>query len=73
MNSTSENQVVTRGVKAIGLVHHLTKRTPTLIAQSHLEKNEGTYKELHLPQGSERILTLLNQLCLHTGPPYSIP
>ena len=52
MNSTSENQVVTRGVKAIGLVHHLTKRTPTLIAQSHLEKNEGTYKKRHLPQGA---------------------
>ena len=52
MNPHSENQVVARGVKAIGLVHHLTKRTPTLIAQSHLEKNEGTYKKGHLPQGA---------------------
>lgn len=58
MNLHSENQVVARGVKAIGLVHHLTKRTPTLIAQSHLEKNEGTYIKLHISQGSECILTL---------------
>lgn len=39
----SENQVVTRGVKAIGLIYHLTGRVPALIKQSHLEENEGNY------------------------------
>ncbi|KAJ5932311.1 hypothetical protein N7516_006800 [Penicillium verrucosum] len=37
----SENQVVTRGVKAIGLIYHLTGRVPVLIKQSHLEENEA--------------------------------
>jgi hypothetical protein len=37
----SENQVVTRGVRAIGLIYHLTGRVPALIKQSHLEENEG--------------------------------
>jgi hypothetical protein len=37
----SENQVVTRGIKAVGLVYHLTGRVPALIKQSHLEENEG--------------------------------
>lgn len=37
----TENQVVVRGVKAIGLVYHLSKRVPTLIKQSHLEKKEA--------------------------------
>lgn len=39
----SENQVVTRGVKAIGLIYHLTGRVPALIKQSHLEEHEGNY------------------------------
>ncbi|KAJ5782987.1 hypothetical protein N7457_004761 [Penicillium paradoxum] len=38
---SSENQVVTRGVKAIGLIYHLTGRVPALIKQSHLEENEA--------------------------------
>lgn len=33
---------MTRGVKAIGLIYHLTGRVPALIKQSHLEENEGT-------------------------------
>lgn len=37
----SENQIVARGVKAIGLIYHLTGRVPTLIKQSHLEEREG--------------------------------
>ncbi|KAJ5327287.1 uncharacterized protein N7506_010389 [Penicillium brevicompactum] len=37
----SENQVVTRGVKAIGLIYHLTGRVPALIKQSHLEEHEA--------------------------------
>ncbi|ODM17972.1 hypothetical protein SI65_06760 [Aspergillus cristatus] len=37
----SENQVVARGVKAIGLIYHLTRRAPALISQSHLEKSEA--------------------------------
>lgn len=41
----SENQVVTRGVKAIGLIYHLTGRVPVLIKQSHLEENEGNYTD----------------------------
>lgn len=37
----SENQVVTRGIKAIGLIYHLTARVPALIKQSHLEEREA--------------------------------
>lgn len=37
----SENQIVTRGIKAIGLIYDLTRRVPTLIQQSHLEEREG--------------------------------
>lgn len=37
----SENQVVARGVKAIGLIYNLTGRVPTLIKQSHLEEREA--------------------------------
>jgi brefeldin A-resistance guanine nucleotide exchange factor 1 len=37
----SENEVVARGVKAIGLIYHLTNRVPTLIKQSHLEEREA--------------------------------
>ncbi|KAL2864685.1 Sec7 domain-containing protein [Aspergillus lucknowensis] len=37
----SENEVVLRGVTAIGLIYHLTSRTPTLIKQSHLEAGEA--------------------------------
>ncbi|CAP95598.1 Pc21g07010 [Penicillium rubens Wisconsin 54-1255] len=40
-SKSSENQVVTRGVKAIGLIYHLTGRVPALIKQSHLEENEA--------------------------------
>ncbi|KAG2025533.1 hypothetical protein GB937_002789 [Aspergillus fischeri] len=36
----SENEVVARGVKAVGLIYHLTNRVPTLIKQSHLEERE---------------------------------
>ncbi|KAJ5719445.1 hypothetical protein N7493_007900 [Penicillium malachiteum] len=38
---STENQVVTRGIKGIGLIYHLTARVPTLIKQSHLEKREA--------------------------------
>lgn len=34
-------EVVVRGTKAVAMIHQLTSRVPTLIAQSHLEKNEG--------------------------------
>ncbi|KAJ5893530.1 hypothetical protein N7495_005221 [Penicillium taxi] len=37
----AENQVVTRGIKAIGLIYQLTGRVPTLIKQSHLEEREA--------------------------------
>lgn len=37
----SENQVVARGIKAIGLIYNLTGRVPTLIKQSHLEEREA--------------------------------
>jgi brefeldin A-resistance guanine nucleotide exchange factor 1 len=37
----SENEVVLRGVTAIGLIYHLTGRAPTLIKQSHLEDGEA--------------------------------
>ncbi|KAJ5558509.1 hypothetical protein N7535_008723 [Penicillium sp. DV-2018c] len=38
---TNENQVVTRGVKAVGLIYQLTGRVPVLIKQSHLEESEA--------------------------------
>ncbi|KAJ5152360.1 hypothetical protein N7492_010655 [Penicillium capsulatum] len=37
----TENHVVTRGIKAIGLIYHLTGRVPALIKQSHLEEREA--------------------------------
>ncbi|KAL4887478.1 hypothetical protein BJY04DRAFT_204386 [Aspergillus karnatakaensis] len=37
----SENEIVSRGVTAIGLIYQLTGRTPTLIKQSHLEDGEA--------------------------------
>lgn len=37
----AENQIVRRGIKAIGLIYHLTARVPTLIKQSHLEEREA--------------------------------
>lgn len=37
----AENKVVTRGMKAIGLIYHLTGRVPTLIKQSHLDEREA--------------------------------
>ncbi|KAL1967900.1 hypothetical protein VTN77DRAFT_2317 [Rasamsonia byssochlamydoides] len=39
--TVSENQTVARGVKAIGIIYQMTGRIPTLIQQSHLEKNEA--------------------------------
>ncbi|KAJ6144511.1 hypothetical protein N7470_008406 [Penicillium chermesinum] len=39
----AENQVVTRGIKAIGLIYHLTGRVPALIKQSHLEEPWAAY------------------------------
>ncbi len=36
-----ENEVVDRGVKAVVMIYRLTSRVPTLIEQSHLERNEG--------------------------------
>ncbi|KAJ5587336.1 uncharacterized protein N7459_003101 [Penicillium hispanicum] len=38
---STENKVVTRGIKAIGLIYHLTGRVPALIKQSHLEEREA--------------------------------
>ena len=37
----SENDVVDRGYRAILMIHQLTNRVPSLIEQSHLERNEG--------------------------------
>ncbi|KAL2800397.1 hypothetical protein BJX66DRAFT_331975 [Aspergillus keveii] len=37
----SENELVSRAVTAIGLIYHLTGRTPSLIKQSHLEDGEA--------------------------------
>lgn len=36
-----ENPVVSRGIKAIGLIYNLTGRVPALIKQSHLEEREA--------------------------------
>ncbi|KAJ5140035.1 hypothetical protein N7448_003443 [Penicillium atrosanguineum] len=37
----TENPVVARGIKAIGLIYNLTGRVPALIKQSHLEEREA--------------------------------
>ncbi len=36
-----ENEVVDRGVKAVGMIYRLTNRIPALIEKSHLERKEG--------------------------------
>ncbi|PKY03615.1 guanine nucleotide exchange factor [Aspergillus campestris IBT 28561] len=38
---SKDNEIVSRGLKAIGLIYRLTGRVPALIQQSHLEKNEA--------------------------------
>ena len=40
----AENEVITRGIKAITLVYDLTARIPHLMKQSHLESSEGTWR-----------------------------
>jgi hypothetical protein len=45
--ASSENELVARGLKAIGLILQLTQRAPTLIKQSHLEDGEGLYTHLY--------------------------
>ncbi|EPS32545.1 hypothetical protein PDE_07505 [Penicillium oxalicum 114-2] len=37
----SENKLVTRAVKSLGLIYHLTGRVPPLVKQSHLEEREA--------------------------------
>jgi golgi-specific brefeldin A-resistance guanine nucleotide exchange factor 1 len=39
----TQNEVVSRGVKAISLIYDMTARIPQLMKQSHLESNEGQY------------------------------
>ncbi|OAX83989.1 hypothetical protein ACJ72_01652 [Emergomyces africanus] len=39
--NAQDNPLVQCGVKAIGLIYHLTGRVPDLIQQSHLERNEA--------------------------------
>lgn len=41
----SENPAVTRGTKAISVIQQITGRIPTLIQQSHLERNDGAYPD----------------------------
>lgn len=36
-----ENEIVDRGFKAVVMIYRLTNRVPSLIEQSHLERNEG--------------------------------
>ncbi|KAF7720322.1 Sec7 domain-containing protein [Penicillium ucsense] len=37
----SENTCVTRAIKSLGLIYHLTGRVPALVKQSHLEEREA--------------------------------
>lgn len=37
----SQNDIVSRGIKAIGLIYDMTARIPHLMKQSHLESSEG--------------------------------
>ncbi|QMW45171.1 hypothetical protein G4B11_008591 [Aspergillus flavus] len=39
--SSTENEVVTRGLTAINMIYHLSQRAPALIKQSHLEEDEA--------------------------------
>ncbi|KAE8146240.1 hypothetical protein BDV25DRAFT_54439 [Aspergillus avenaceus] len=39
--SSSENEVVSRGLNAIGFIYQMTQRAPALIKQSHLEDGEA--------------------------------
>jgi hypothetical protein len=41
LNQCRESEVVNRGYKAILMIYQLTNRVPSLIEQSHLERNEG--------------------------------
>ncbi|KAE8350615.1 hypothetical protein BDV28DRAFT_138780 [Aspergillus coremiiformis] len=40
-SKSSENEVVARGLAAIGLIYQLSQRAPALIKQSHLEEGEA--------------------------------
>ena len=67
MTLSSENEAVTRGIKAVMMIFQLTNRVPDLIKQSHLERKEGAlFYSLPLQSPS---LTL--QHGAHTGPRYS--
>ena len=68
----SENHIVSRGIKAIGLIYHLTGRVPTLIKQSHLEEREGSFSAMPNHETVSDMF-LPNQLGLLTGLPFSSP
>lgn len=38
-----ESEVIDRGFKAVTMIYQLTDRVPSLIEQSHLERNEGLH------------------------------
>lgn len=40
-DTPSDNAIVSRGVKAIGIIYNMTSRIPHLMKQSHLESSEG--------------------------------
>lgn len=48
LTSSSENDVVERGYKAVVMIYKLTSRVPALIEQSHLERNEGSFDSVFL-------------------------
>lgn len=41
LTGSSDNAVVSRGVKAVNLISSMTARIPHLMKQSHLENSEG--------------------------------
>lgn len=57
LTPTSENAVVTRGIKAIHHIYQLTSRIPHLMKQSHLESNEGEMSSPHHEKNPQPKLT----------------
>lgn len=62
-----------RGVKAIGLIYHLTGRVPMLIKQSHLEEREGRLARPFNTRTSSNIVISLGRLLVSYLPVFEKP
>lgn len=66
----SDNDVVDRAFQAVVMIYQLTSRVPTLIRQSHLERNEGKHFQ---PPALPSIKLIHIQHGWRIGRPYSKP